>query len=60
MEREGGGVAMHCMKCGRALKRPSDTGYGPRCQVAVLGRKPRAPKREDRRSADARQQELPL
>lgn len=39
------------MKCGRTLKRPSESGYGPVCARAVLGVKPRPVKRE-RRAVD--------
>ncbi len=30
-----------CTRCGRALKAPTDTGLGPRCQMAVLGPRPK-------------------
>lgn len=30
-----------CTRCGRALKAPTDTGLGPRCQLAVLGPRPK-------------------
>lgn len=34
-----------CARCGRSLKYPSESGYGPRCQLAVLGSKPKREKR---------------
>lgn len=43
---------MNCSRCGRALKHPSPTLLGPRCQVAVLGHKPRQ-ERATRVSRDA-------
>lgn len=30
-----------CAKCGRSLKRPSASGFGPVCERAVLGSKQR-------------------
>ena len=30
-----------CTRCGRGLKRPSQSGYGPVCERAVLGLKQR-------------------
>lgn len=35
---------IRCTRCGRALKAPTDTGLGPRCQLAVLGPRQRAKK----------------
>lgn len=32
---------IRCTRCGRALKAPTDTGLGPRCQMAVLGPRPK-------------------
>lgn len=52
---------MKCAKCGRALKNPSTSGYGPVCQRAVLGSKPGRVRLFDRRvkrSADERQVEI--
>lgn len=46
---------MKCARCGRSLKRPSASGYGPRCQLAVLGSMPkrdRAAHREDKSTPD--------
>jgi hypothetical protein len=50
----------NCTRCGRKLKNASPTGMGPRCTLFVLGAKPKRVAREDRRSADERQQELAL
>jgi hypothetical protein len=49
-----------CARCSRPLKNPSTTGMGPVCARAVLGAKPRREKREERKSADARQIALDL
>lgn len=52
---------MNCAKCGRALKNPSPSGYGPVCLRAVTGTKPARVRLFDRRvkrSADERQVEL--
>lgn len=51
-------MTLRCTRCNRRMKRPTETGLGPTCQVYVLGRKPRPAPREDRRSADERQREL--
>ncbi len=51
---------MKCARCGRRLKNTPASGMGPVCERAVLGSKPRRVKREDKRSADERQQELAL
>ena len=40
-----------CTRCGRALKRASDTGMGPKCASAVLG--PQAGQRAKRERAQA-------
>ena len=32
---------IRCTRCGRSLKAPTDTGLGPRCQMAVLGPRPK-------------------
>ena len=37
---------IHCARCHRPMRAPSETGLGPKCQVAVLGRKPK-PRRVD-------------
>lgn len=50
---------MKCCRCGRYLKHPSASGYGPVCERAVIGPRPR--KRAQRlRAVDDKQQELPL
>ncbi len=51
---------MICAKCGRALKNPSPSGYGPVCQRAVLGSKPGRVRLFDRRvkRVDERQVEI--
>ncbi len=53
-------MSMRCLRCNRLLKRESASGYGTTCERYVLGTKPRRIKREDKRSADERQTELPL
>lgn len=32
---------IRCTRCGRAMKHESPTGMGPRCQMAVLGQRPK-------------------
>ena len=45
-----------CTRCNRQLKAPTETGMGPKCALAVLGRKERRQAREpvkrDERTAD--------
>lgn len=51
---------MRCLRCGRSLKNPSPSGYGPTCARAVLGAKPKRVRLFDRRRAtsDANQPDL--
>jgi len=53
-----------CDRCHRPLKNASESGFGPRCEVYVLGTKHESRQRrvrcKVRRSADDRQAELPL
>lgn len=52
---------MNCTRCGRALKNPSASGMGPKCQLAVLGSKPKRPRLFDlpaRKSKDEKTQDL--
>lgn len=48
---------IRCTRCHRPMRAPSETGLGPKCQMAVLGRKPK-PRRvvvtaaRDERTAD--------
>lgn len=51
---------MICAKCGRTLKNPSPSGFGPVCLRAVTGAKPARVRLFDRRPAgkDERQVEL--
>lgn len=52
---------MKCNRCGRSLKYPAPSGYGPKCEAAVLGAKPARIRLFDRRvkrSADERQVEI--
>lgn len=51
---------MKCNRCGRALKNPSPSGFGPVCLRAVTGAKPARVRLFDRRPAgkDERQVEL--
>jgi hypothetical protein len=52
---------MRCLRCGRKLTRPPGPhGMGEVCERNTYGTKPRRVKREDRKSADERQQELAL
>ena len=32
---------IHCIRCGRRLKAPTENGLGPKCALYVLGAKPR-------------------
>lgn len=45
---------MNCLRCGRPLKHPSPTGYGPVCAQAVLGVMPRRQRKapKDERTVD--------
>lgn len=46
-----------CMRCGRKMKHASASGYGPKCEIAVLGprTKPKRVKAEPvRRDAKTR------
>ncbi len=51
---------MNCARCGRALKNPAPSGYGPKCATAVLGTRPARTRLFDRKpqKADERQVEL--
>lgn len=51
-------MTARCTRCNRRLTAPSETGLGPKCAQAVLGRKPRKVKREDRRGRDERTADL--
>ena len=48
----------HCIRCGRRLKAPTETGMGPKCALYVLGSKPKRPPvvsqpvKRDERTAD--------
>lgn len=44
-----------CAKCGRILKSPSVSGFGPKCERAVLGRTTKKRKSVVVRSVDPRQ-----
>jgi len=32
---------IRCARCHRPMRAPSETGLGPKCQMVVLGRKPK-------------------
>lgn len=36
---------MNCTRCHRPMKAQTDTGMGPKCALAMLGRKPEMPRR---------------
>lgn len=44
---------MNCKKCGRTMKNPAPSGFGPRCLIAVLGAKAPRIKREPRKADSA-------
>ena len=41
---------IHCIRCGRRLKAPTDTGMGPKCERYVLGSKPKRPPAVERQA----------
>jgi hypothetical protein len=49
---------MKCMRCGRRLKNPAPSGYGPKCAAAVLGVKPARARRVAKGGADVRQTDM--
>lgn len=49
---------IRCTRCHRPMRAPSETGLGPKCQVAVLGRKPKPRKVSARVERDERTADL--
>lgn len=54
------GSHVNCAKCGRRLKKPSETGYGPVCARALFGMKQRKGRKVVRSATlvDPRQMDL--
>ena len=51
---------MNCARCGRSLKNPAPSGYGPRCLTAVVGSKPARARRVDSKAVRVNERQIEI